>query len=371
MDGVVGGKLIEKNRKYKNAMAAIALIAGLAGAIEGVIKLYPKPEPPTKAREITEIVMDRSESMGRHFDDGTRLEVAAESARNVIDALGKDDVFALREFGGPCAGENTRVLVKPGQRNQPAIQASLAGLSAGGEPSLARAVIDATGDFDNGERFKGLAKRIVVITGSRDTCSRGDPIATIRDRMARIKDNNIKLDFHFIGIGLSAEERNEVGRIAEATGATKPAFVDRRAEVTSAVRQVLVVQPVVKDAQSVVSVLNAGLAQLNSVLEAIDKRNYTEAEAGLAQARAELAKSEAPMDELGKGQRKEQFRKLYATAEENRRIRDQLVDIAGKMLEQAKSKNLEAYNASVADFNRLSGDFNQNGKAINKLLEGM
>jgi hypothetical protein len=363
--------LIESKRLYKNAVAVIALVAALAGAFAAVVKLFPKPEDPHDIHEIMEIVLDRSEGMGGGFEGGTKLQAAAESARNALDPLADNDVLALRQFGGPCDGDNTRMAVKPGQNNKRKIKDSLRSLAVGGQSTLVNAVIQATGDFDESERFKGVRKRIVVVTGSRDACSHRDPIASIRDRMERIKSAGIQLDFHFIGIGLGEAEREDVTRIADATGGVKPTFVDHRQDLDGALRKVLVVEPVVRDAQSVVTLLDAGVDHLNGVFAAIAKRDYPAAETELNEARNETAKSDAALDELGKGSRKEQFKELYKTAAESRSIRNELLDLAGRMLSQAKANDVEGYNASELKFNQLSNDYNRNGTLISTLLKHM
>jgi hypothetical protein len=361
------------NRKfYKNTMAVIALLAGLAGAIAAVIKLIPKPVPVQNIHEITEFVLDRSEGMRQKFADGSRIQAAAGSVRAVLDSLADSDVLALRQFGGPCDGNNTSLAVKPGQNNRSKIQDALKSPKLGGQSSLARAVIEATGDFDESERFKGIVKSIVVVTGSRDACSpQGDAVAAIRDRMARIKNADIHLDFHFIGIGLDDAEREDVTKIADATGGKKPVFVDRREDLDGALQKVLVVEPIVRDTRSVITLLDAGVDHLNGVFGAIARSDYPAADKELKAAREEAAKSDLAWDEVGKGSRKQQFKQLYETAAESRRIRDDILNLAVKMLAQAKANDIEGYNSSRLDFNRLSGDYNRNGTSINALLKQM
>ncbi len=353
-------------------MAVIALVAALGGAIAAVMKLFPTRKSPQNIHEITEIVVDGSEHMGdKGFEGGTRLQAAAESARVVLESVADSDVLGLRRFGGPCDGDNTRIVVKPAQENKRKMQKSLGSLKAEGQASLANAVIQATGDFDENESLKGLFRRIVVVTGSRDACSHGDPIAAIRSRMERIKSANIHLDFHFIGIGLDGAEREDVSKIAKATGGAAPVFVDRRRDLEGALRKVLVVDPVVRDTQSLVTLLNAGVDHLNGVFTAIAKRDYAAAEAGLSEARNESKRSDSSLDDLGKGSRKEQFKKLYETASESRRVRDELLNLAGRMLAQAKANDVEGYNTSASEFNRLSNDYNRNGELIGVLLKQM
>ena len=366
----VDRSLLERRRLYKNAMAAIALVAALAGAIAAVVKLIPKAQPAQNVHEMMEIVMDRSEGMGRGFEGGTKLQAAAESVHGVLDSVADTDMLALREFGGACGGNNTRIAVKLAQNNRVKMEKSLRSLAVGGQSSLTRAVIEATGDFDESERFKGVFKRIVVVTGSRDACAGGNPTAGIRDRMERIKSANIHLDFHFIGIGLTGAEQADVSKVSDATGGGKPIFVDSRQDLDGALRKVLVAAPVVRDTLTFVASLNSGVDHLNNVFTAINKRDYSAAAAGL-EAANESAKSETSLDDLGNGQRKAQFKKLYETVAESRRIRDGLLNLAGKMLSQAKANDVEGYNAGAAEFNRLTNDYNQNGKLIDALLKQM
>jgi len=368
-------KLLEKHKK--KVLTVLAVATALAGAISKMRETLkrPPPDPPLHALEITEIIIDRSGQMGDKRDgDISKLDIARESARRVLEEAGTTDVFALRDFGGSNCREITRLRVKPGQKNQAAIEKALSDLRPEGKSGLARAVIDATDDFAEGDRFKTLKKRIVVVAGSasRDSCSRGDPIAEIRDRMERIKESNIRLDFHFIAIGvLGAADREEVASIAKAAGGPPPVFVDHRADVPAAVHQALVIQPAIKEAQQVEVVLNAGLAQLNEVLEAIRKRKYDEADRGIARARDESKTSGTLVSNWDKSEPDEKIQALYREAEGTRQIRDDMVETAAKMLSQAKTNDIEAYNSSVAVFNRQSAAFNQHSKAINELIHSM
>ncbi len=118
-------------------MAVIALVAALGGAIAAVMKLFPTRKSPQNIHEITEIVVDGSEHMGdKGFEGGTRLEAAAESARVVLESVADSDVLGLRRFGGPCDGDNTRIVVKPAQENKRKMQKSLGSLKAEGQASL-------------------------------------------------------------------------------------------------------------------------------------------------------------------------------------------------------------------------------------------
>jgi hypothetical protein len=188
--------------------------------------------------------------------------------------------------------------------------------------------------------------------------------------MKRIEGADIRVDCYVIGIGLSASARESGGKIAEATGGEKPVFVNRRLDLEGALQRVLVTQPVAQDTQLLVTSLNAGVDHLRDALAAIAKQDFPAAEARLEEARNEAAKS-APLGDLVKGDRKEQFRELYQATEEGRRIRDALMSLAGKMLSQARAHDIEGYNASVAEFNRLSNEYNQNGQSINALLKRM
>src|SRR6202165_2623893 len=144
-------------------MAIIALVAAVIGFITGIQKLRSTPEA---VQQNTEIVIDRSESMNDIFEGASKLSAATEAASKVLQSVASSDNLALRQFGGPCDGDNTRLAVDWTQNHVKRLQQSLTGISkkGAGQASLAHAVIEATGDFNNHARFDKVAKRIVVIT---------------------------------------------------------------------------------------------------------------------------------------------------------------------------------------------------------------
>jgi len=349
----------------------IAVIGSLAVAvIAGVFfkDSFFKPKP---VQENTEIVLDRSKAMLEKFDGKTKLVAAVEAAQDVLSLVASSDNLALRQFGGACANENTTLAVKFSQNNVKRLQKWLGKLAVDGQASLAHAVIEATGDFNDTTRFpKDVSKRLVVIIGSDDTCLRKDPIPAIRERIERAKrsGSNIEMDFRFIGLGLTPQQQANVTKIAEATRGTAT-FVESQKDLRNELRRDLIVERVVQNTNALVDSLNAGMNHLNDVLVAMGRPDYPAAETALKRAQEELIHSESSFRALGQGESKEQFKRLYETASQNRNIHSELLKLAETMLAQAKTQNLDGYKASKSEYVKLTTDYNRNGDLIATLLK--
>ena len=372
--GAAAGEDFERiggsGRRLFMTVAVIGLLAILVIAAAVFKDSFLKPKP---VQENTEIVLDRSEAMNAAFDGGTKLAAAVAAAQEILQLVAASDNLALRQFGGPCEGENTKLAVKFGQNNIQRLRTSLGKLAAEGQSSLAHAVIEATGDFNDTERFtKSVSKRIVVITGSGDSCLKKDPIPAIKERLERAQraGAGIEMDFRFIGLGLSPEQQASITRIADATKG-KATFVDRSQDLKKELRRALVVERVTQSANAVVESLNAGMGHLNCVLDAIGRSDFSAAEGALKQARGDLSRSEASFDAMGQGDRKEQFKRLYETAQQNRSFYSQMIALAETMLSQAKAENLDGYNASRSEYVRLKTGYNRNVEVIAELLNQM
>jgi len=349
----------------------IAVMGSLAVVVIAAMVFKDSFFKPKAVQENTEIVLDRSNSMLEMFDGKTKLVAAVEAAKDVLASVASSDNLALRQFGGACAGENTTLAVKFSQNNVKRLQKWLGTLALDGQASLAHAVIEATGDFNDTTRFpKDVSKRIVVIIGSDDTCLRKDPLPAIRERIERAKrsGSNIEMDFRFIGLGLAPQQQANVTKIAEATGGTAT-FVESQEGLRNVLRRNLIVERVVQNTNALVESLNAGMNHLNDVLDAIGRPDYPTAETALKQAQEELIHSDSSFQALGQGERKEQFKRLYETASQNRRIHNELLKLAEKMLAQAKTQNLDGYNASKSEYEKLTIDYNRNGDLIATLLK--
>lgn len=349
-------------------MAVIAFATGvLALLINGhQVLTFFIPEPPPMN---TEIVLDRSAGMNQQFEDGTKLQAALASVENVLRGKPKNENLAFRQFGGVCDGDNTQLALKFNRNNAPRIRNLLPSIKAEGQPSLAHAVAEATNDFSDPKRFKGVSTEIVVITGSDDACVT-NPIEVIRDNLERNKriGYDIQLDFHFIGMGLTPSQQQNIAQIAQSTNGHFD-FVDRRQDLDNVLRQILVVEPVVKDVNSLIQFLNAGVAHINQTIGSINARDYSTAESELEGARKEFKGSDVPFHDLGDRQSTEQFRKLYQIATVNRDVQDQFLSLAETLVSRGKANDIEGFNKTMQKYNELIAAYNERVGQIDKLVQ--
>ena len=148
---------IDKRTWYKNMMAIAAGIGALLAAIITVIQIMEsKACDPKPVTQNVEIVLDCSENMAGPFEGTDKFEAAVLAVKRT--GVSDSDNLSFRKFGGPCGGENTQLLVPFGMGNRSRIGKVAGGLHPNGEASLARALIYATGDFNDESRFKGEIK---------------------------------------------------------------------------------------------------------------------------------------------------------------------------------------------------------------------
>ena len=369
---------IEKKKWYRNTMAVITAIGAVIGIGISLKSFFSGPKP---VLENTEIVLDRSEAMNADFEGATKLQAAIDATKLVLGTVSEKDNLALREFGGDCNGDNTQLRVKFNINNVQRARKALSAFQPGGQTSLAHAVIEAIGDFNDPERFKGVGKRIVVIVGSAEGClgagvgAMEAATAAIHDRLERSKrsGSEIQMDFRFVGIGLTPEQQENVSEISTAAQG-RAVFVHHRKDLTDVLRRVIVAKPgdaatLSDDATSLVVALNTSKDRLLDVLAAITRRDYSGAETSLQKARQEWTRSEQPFIDFGKAQTDERFKKLYALAAQNREIENRLMTLLETMLVQAQSEGHLGYSDSKSKFDALSSDYQRNAEAINQLRE--
>ena len=87
---------------------------------------WPFSSGPPSALVNVEILLDRSSAMGETFEGTTKLEAAISAAETVLNSVGTKDNLALRQFGGPCQGDNTEQLIPFDRDNRDEVQRALA-----------------------------------------------------------------------------------------------------------------------------------------------------------------------------------------------------------------------------------------------------
>jgi hypothetical protein len=373
------GTTLGERKWYRNITALVVLVGGVIGIVTGLFALSQKFFPRTrqKIQQNVEIVLDASTAMNGPFEGGTKRDAAIRSVSNYLHgqltkAVADEDNLAFRVFGGECNGQSTRVLINFDQGNTSAIEDAARNLQPVGETTLANAVIQASGDF-NDERFKGVSKRIIVITGSGDTCTKDDAAKIIRTRledMARQSGEKIELDLRFIGLGLSSEQQEQLDSVAKATGGQAD-FVGTRNELDRALTHFLRVEPVMNDIKLMADILNGVTKVEEESLEAINQNNLAVADGKVADARQKLKQTDLQFEDLGQHQGKDQFQKvfreMYQLAKANREAQAQIISLIGGMVQQRKQTNNDALDKSWADFERLKTEYNNNVDAIKNL----
>ena len=362
------GTPLDKKKPYKTIMAVIALAtAAITLMLKGhdlLVLFIPVPPPMN-----TEIVLDRSAAMNHEFEGGTKLQAAIASVGNVLRGQSEKENLAFRQFGGACDGDNTQLVLKFSPNNAQRLRNLLPSITAEGQPSLARAVAEATNDFNDPKRFKGASTRIIVITGSDDACVT-NAIDAIRENLERNKriGYNIQLNFRFIGMGLTPSQQQNIAQISDSTGGHFN-FVDRRQDLDNVLRQILIVEPVINDANSLVQFLNAGVAHINQTIERINAKDFAAAESELEAARKEFKGSDAPFHDLGDRQSTEQFRKLYQIATVNRDLQDQFLSLAETLVSRGKANDIEGFNNTIKKYNELIAAYNERIGQIDNLVQ--
>lgn len=208
----------------RGGMTTIANFATVMGAVMMAIGLTITIYPPRigeKCSVNVEIVLDCSIGMSEGIvGGGTKYDEAILELDRILYSFSDGDNLALRRFGGPsCDAGATAPLVELGKKNRDKVQETATNQVLEGQASLARAVIEATGEFNDPAKFGGMRNRIIVILGSGDFC-RADPSQLIRERLQDIRDD-IALSFSFIGDSIPVDVQDELRQIAEETGGPK------------------------------------------------------------------------------------------------------------------------------------------------------
>jgi hypothetical protein len=367
---------LNRRKWYKAVMAVAALVTAVFGAAEAVKKFVGPVLRPAPVSENTEIIMDRSAHMSGAFEGVTKVQAAAQAIGDVLQAQPSDGGtsnpgnLALRYAGGgPCGDRDTALALPFAVDNKARIRDAVAHATAAGKSSLAHAVIDAIADFGDSARFKGMNKRIVVITGGDDECTPG-AIDAIKDFLrGRHDDDKVRLDFHFIGLALTKPQQDSVAELAQSVGG-KVVFVDHRAELDAQLARLVVAPSAVAAVGSVMGLLNTISNDLTTVTSRVSDRGFPAATAALGEARKQFDATNASFDELGRRPgNEERVKKVYAMAADARSLQDRLLTIAERMVPEATAGNIEAYNTSAHEYEQVSSAFNAKTKEINQLLE--
>ena len=324
----------------------------------------------TKVQENIEIILDRSLQMTQTFENRTRLDAAAKALTDILRLQVADrDNLAYREFGGACQGDsaNTELRVEFQQNNATRIRDSLSVVSPRGEATLVDAVTKAAYDFEDRERFDGVNKRVLIITGSIGTCFRRQAAETIRQRLA---NRDIRPEFTFIGIDIPLDDRQEFIEIAQATGG-QALLVDSMPDLARSLEIFFEDLPVFNDIDILVDTLNAVTDRLTQSMEYLGQENYAAAEGELDQARP-LSRSPSvtrSFRDLARRHSKDEYRRLFEIAREIRELQRELIIHTERLIVYTKEGDRDGLIRSAEEGERIGGRFDQLVDEGNAILE--
>jgi len=361
--------------RYRLPLAVVGLAASILGVLTATLDLHdrifggdgPEPKDPN-----VELVVDRSEGMCEIWAAGTsKFAAAVRQVDEILPGLAGTNI-ALRAFGGPC-NEATERLADFGTDNADDIRAALTEQRVGGQADLARAIVDATGDFADLRRFPNdVTKRIVVVTGG-DSCP-GDALGEIRDRFRVLgRERRFALDFRFVGVAVPLDERMELAEISRELVGGDPLFADDEEQLAAALQSVVVTEPLLESIAAVRELVDASVEDLNAVADAIfDECDREGAEATLARARKTVDRTERPFDRLAEKHERPEFGELYEIARTNRGLQGEFLQRAEDALDLADREGCESREAvtnAVGEWNELVAAYNDGNDAMDEIVK--
>jgi hypothetical protein len=172
---------------------AASLIVATVVAVVGSLTRAPRPQNVN-----IEIILDTSEAMEKKFGESTRFRAAIAEMLDFVETRDADNL-ALWTSGGSCGDEGTEEVVSFGQQNSDEIQAALRELRPQGPANLGDAIVEATGTFNDPERFPaGIPKNVILVTAGRDTCE-DDYVGAIEDRLREVGED-LQVTFNFFAL---------------------------------------------------------------------------------------------------------------------------------------------------------------------------
>ena len=195
---------------------------------------------PKSSLSNTAILIDRSVAMNDPFWGGqSKLEFAQQTIGGKL--LGRvpraDASWSIRQFGGPCDGENTSLALAFSPGNIEEAYTALAEVQIGGEASFTQGMTAAIEDLADPELFGGKINHILSIVGTAKFCLGEPAAATLNALMA---ESNTRIYVSIIGLAIPVEDRKSLIIMARAMGG-KAYFATNGVEVDEALNEIRVV----------------------------------------------------------------------------------------------------------------------------------
>ena len=163
------------------------------------------------AAERAIIVLDASGSMWGQIDGKTKLEIARQTLKNVLQTVPADMELGLMAYGhrtkGSCS--DIELVVPPAAGTASAISAAADQMKFLGKTPLSAAVKKAAEDL----KYTEEKSTVILITDGIETCN-ADPCALGKE----LEQAGVDFTAHVIGFGLTEEEGKQVACLAENTG---------------------------------------------------------------------------------------------------------------------------------------------------------
>lgn len=214
----------------------------LVGLLAATVVIGPAPaladeETPAEPPKV-ELVLDVSGSMRANDIDGrSRISVAQQAFREVVDALPEGTQLGIRVLGATYQGKDkkqgcldTQQIVPVGPVDRTRAKAAVATLRPTGFTPVGLALREAARDLGTGS----TARRIVLITDGEDTCAPPDPCDVARELAAQ----GTKLVVDTLGLAPDEKVRRQLLCIAAATGGTYTAAQSAE-ELTGRIKQLV------------------------------------------------------------------------------------------------------------------------------------
>lgn len=163
------------------------------------------------AAERSIIVLDGSGSMWGQIDGKTKIEIARETLRTVLDSVPPENETGLMVYGHRAKGDckDIELAVPPAKGTAKAISAFADGINPKGKTPITAAV----GKAAEALQYTEEKATVILVTDGLETCD-ADPCALAKDLEAKGVDFTV----HVVGFGLSDEEGRTVACLAEETG---------------------------------------------------------------------------------------------------------------------------------------------------------
>jgi len=154
------------------------------------------------------LILDTSASMNEGFEGASKIVVAKQILKELVDDIAAGTNVGLRTFAG-C--ERSTVVTPIGPLNRAAMKAQIQGIGFGGLTPLAYVLGKAREDF----AATSGSKMLILVSDGMETCE-GDPIAAARALVAAGYD----LQVHIVGYDVARyqEAREQLQEIAEVAG---------------------------------------------------------------------------------------------------------------------------------------------------------